>query len=185
MMVSSAEYTRGHAGWGLARPLRLGLDAAWHPCCARCAEGADGARGRGAAAVRSLGLRSLAGTPARGVKPQRLRSLGADQWGLRAPTPRGLRSAGGMAQGTATRPACLGRHRVVLTGRSGRRLRGAGRVGLLGGQEGRRVVGLLLGPHGVDKADPLVGQGTPWSWGVGPLYTALAAHPSMVDSPQD
>jgi len=109
MMSPSATDTRGDAGWVMARTLRLGLDAARHPCRARYAEGADGTTRR-CAAVRSLGLRSLAGDPARVVKPRRLRLWGARARGLRAPTPRVLRSAGGgrRARRSARRAWCGG-----------------------------------------------------------------------------
>jgi len=61
--------------------------------------------------------------------------------GLRAPTPRVLRSGGAVEEGATTRPTRSARRRVVTTGRrDGHLLRGAGRVGLLG-----RVVG----PHSV------------------------------------
>jgi len=72
-----------------AETLRLGLDAARHPCGLCCAEGADGTTGR-CVAVRSLGLRSVAGDPAGVVKPRRLRLSRARAWGLRAPTPMGI-----------------------------------------------------------------------------------------------
>src|ERR687887_1771705 len=117
-MAPSAEATRERARLVRTTALRLGLDGLWHPCCACCAEGADGGR---CAAVRSLRFRSLEGAPARAVKPRRLRLLGCGrQWGLRAPTPRGLRSAAG------TTP-----HGRLGAGRLGR----ARRVGLLRSQE--------------------------------------------------
>jgi len=159
MVLSFADIKGGRCAVG-AGTLRLGLDAARYPCCVCCAEGADGTTGRGAT-VRSLRLRSLAGDPAGGVKPQRLRLSRARAWGLRAPTPRVLRSVGGGAAGTTARPARGARRRVVMTTRpqDGRFLRGARRVRLLRGQEGRRIVGVVVGPQGVDEADPLVGQG--------------------------
>src|SRR5579875_1076783 len=147
MMAPLAEDTRDDAGWGTAHTLRLGLDAAWHPCCVCYAEGADGTTRR-YTAVRSRGLRRLAGDPAGGVKPRRLRLAGASPWGLRAPTPCGLGSAGGVAPSTTARPA---QRRVVTTGRrDGRILRGAGRVGLLSRVEDRRVVRVVVGPQGID-----------------------------------
>ena len=157
MVLSFADIKGGRCAVG-AGTLRLGLDAARYPCCVCCAEGADGTTGR-CATVRSLRLRSLAGDPAGVVKPRRLRLWGTRAWELRAPTPRVLRSAGGVEEGTTGRPARLVRRQVVTTGRQdGRILCGARGVGLLGGQEGCRVVGLALAPHGVDEADPLVGQ---------------------------
>src|SRR5438094_6841610 len=126
-MAPSAEATRDRARLVRATALRRGLDGRRHPCCAYCAEGADGGR---CAAVRSLRLRSLAGAPAGAVKPRRLRLLGCGrQWGLRAPTPRGLRSGErAMPQGRLI-PNRLGRVR---------------RMGLLRGQEDGGVVGLVL-----------------------------------------
>ena len=89
-MSPSSDYARDRARLVRATALRLGLDGRRHPCCACCAEGADGRR---CAAARSLGLRSLAGDPAGAVKPRRLRLWERTRaWGLRAPTPRGLRS---------------------------------------------------------------------------------------------
>jgi len=70
-MLFSCEDIRSWRGAVGAGTLRLGLDAARHPCCICCAEGADGTTGR-SVAIRSLGLRSLAGDPAGGVKPRRL-----------------------------------------------------------------------------------------------------------------
>jgi len=85
-MLFSCEDIRSWRGAVGAGTLRLGLDAARHPCCICYAEGADGTTGR-SVAIRSLGLRSLAGDPAGGVKPRRLRWRGVGPWGLRAPTP--------------------------------------------------------------------------------------------------
>jgi len=79
-MLFSCEDIRSWRGAVGAGTLRLGLDAARHPCCVCCAEGADGTTGR-SVAIRSLGLRSLAGDPAGGVKPRRLRWRGAGPGG--------------------------------------------------------------------------------------------------------
>src|SRR5207248_4319446 len=131
----SAEDIRDRARLVRATALRLGPDGPRHPCCACSAEGADGGC---AETVRSLGLRSLAGDPAGAVKPRRLRLLARKRpWGLRAPTPRGLRSEAG------TTP-----HGRLGAGRLGR----ARRMGLLRGQEDRGVVGLVLDPQCIDDA---------------------------------
>src|SRR2546423_3992602 len=101
-VAPSAEAARDHAPLERTTALRLGLDGPRHPCCACCAEGADGGR---CATVRSLRLRSLAGAPALAVKPRRLRLRERTRvWGLRAPPPRGLRSGEGAAAGTAVTP---------------------------------------------------------------------------------
>lgn len=60
--------------------------------------------------------------------------------GCAAPTPRSLESGGEVEAGMVTRQV----RRVVTT------------VGLLSGQEERRVVRDAFAPHGVDEADPLV-----------------------------
>src|SRR2546423_13173759 len=98
-VAPSAEAARDHAPLERTTALRLGLDGPRHPCCACCAEGADGGP---CATVRSLRLRSLAGAPALAVKPRRLPLRERPRvWGLRAPTPRGLRSGEGAGAGTA------------------------------------------------------------------------------------
>src|SRR2546430_16965748 len=147
-MTPSSEGARDRARLVKATALGLGLDSHGPPCCACCAGGADGGR---CATVRSLRLRSLAGAPALAVKPRRLRLRERTRvWGLRAPTPRGLRSGEGAAAGTAvTTPGRVG------AGALGR----ARRMGLLRGQEDGGVVGLVLDPERIDDPHPLVGQG--------------------------
>src|SRR5919108_4378014 len=106
-LAPSTEAARDRARLVVATALRLGLDGPRHPCCACCAEGADGGR---CATVRSLGLRSLAGAPALAVKPRRLRLRARLRaWGLRAPTPRGLRSVAGTRRQSPVGAGPLGR----------------------------------------------------------------------------